>query len=89
MSYNFEVCFIVFYMFEGENIQVCFMMSLQMKKWVKDKDRHQQAIMGYKDIDLFNLFMETLIRLKRSASCHLKNLPLILIPLKKKHGGNL
>ena len=40
MSYNFEVCFIVFYMFEGANILVCFMMSLQMKKWVKDKDRH-------------------------------------------------
>ena len=63
------------------------MICFQIKKWVKDKDRHQQAMMGCKDIDLFNLNTKLLIRLRLSTSFHLKNLSLIPRPLKKKHGG--
>ena len=40
-------------------------------------------VKGRKDIDLSNLSMKLLIRFRRNASFHLKNLPPIPRPLKK------
>ena len=70
-------------------LKLCFKICLQMKKQVKVEGRDRRAIKLCQDFDMSKLSTKRLVQLKRSASSHLKNLPLIPRPLKRKHGGKL
>ena len=70
-------------------LKVSFKIWIQMKKQVKVKGWHQQAMKWCQDFDMSKLSTKRLIWLRRSDSYNLKNLPLIPRPLKKNHGGKL
>ena len=74
---------------DGDNVEGVLQICLQMKKRVKVKGQHQQTMKSCHDFDPSKLSMKLLIRLKRSASSHLKNPPLIPRHLKMKHEGKI